>query len=1163
MEVRDGDRMIPLGAGQQKALLALLLLRANETVPRDRLVDELWGERPPSTAAKALQGHVSALRKVLEPDRALGASGRVILTRDSGYELRLEKEQLDANLFEVLCDEGRRALAQRRPARAAALLREALALWRGPPLTDFAYEPFAQAEIARLEELRLGTLEDRFEADLATGRHTELVGELEALVNEHPLRERLRGQLMRALYRAGRQAAALDAYQAARQALVEELGIEPGRELRTLHQAILRQDAVLDVEARAEPAGQQAVEPPRSVFVGREPELALLLAALEDTLAGSGHLFFLVGQPGIGKSRLADEVIRHARGRGARVLTGRCWEAGGAPVYWPWVQALRAYIREAEPEALRGQLGAGAADLAQIVPELRELLPGIPEPASLESEGARFRLFEATVEFLRNASQARPILFVLDDLHVADAPSLLLLRFLARELDSSRILLLGAYRDVDPIPGQPLTEMLADVTREPVTRRLSLAGLSEQEVAEYVELTASGMSSPELIAALYEETEGNPLFLGETVRLFDLEGLRHESTGVRIAIPQSVRDVIARRLTHLSQECNQVLVLASVLGREFSIDAAARLRGVPEDALLETLDEAMVARVVADVPGGPGRLRFAHALIRDTLYEDLATTRRVRLHRQTVEALEGLCGDDPGPHLSELAHHSIAGADFGKGLDYARQAGDRALGLLAYEEAARLYEMALEALDHSGASDERTRCELLLSLGEAELHAGNGAAAKEIFLDAAGIARRLCLPRELARAAAGYGGQMVFGRAGADVRLVPLLEEALAALADEDVELRARLLARLAGALRDEPSRNRRDAVSEEAVELARRAANPAALAYALNGRAAAIIAPDTIGECLALGNELRVVGERIGNPVVVVQGLSHRIIAQLLVGNVRGAEMDVAAASGISEELRQPAQRWQAGGWRAMLALAAGRLSEAGELMDEAFALGQHVLPGIAVPVHRLQRYTLYDFRGRVEEVEPEIRDLAARYPTRPVFRCVLAHLEARLGRLADAKGSLAGLAGDDFSALPFDQEWLYGMSLLAETSALLSDDDSASALYDLLAPWPALNAVDVGEGIRGSVSRYLGMLAATAKRSQDAERHFDDALAMNASMGARPWLAHTQLDYAEMLLARDGPDDRGRAQEFLDAAGATYHELGMELYAAKASRRTSTSRG
>src|SRR5205085_8792215 len=245
----------------------------------------------------------------------------------------------------------------------------ALSLWRGPALADFGYQRFAQAEIARLEELRLACVEERVDQALAAGRHAELVGELEGLVNEHPLRERLRAHLTLALYRSGRQAEALEAYQAARDALVEELGIEPGKPLRELHQAVLRQDESLDLAAVA-----PEEEPGRGAFVGREAELAELVAGLEHALAGRGRLFLVSGEPGIGKSRLADELIRHARVRGVHVLVGRSWEAGGAPAYWPWVQSLRGYVRQADPAKLRAQLGDGAGELAQILPELRELL---------------------------------------------------------------------------------------------------------------------------------------------------------------------------------------------------------------------------------------------------------------------------------------------------------------------------------------------------------------------------------------------------------------------------------------------------------------------------------------------------------------------------------------------------------------------------------------------------------------------------------------------------------------------------------------------------------------------------------------------------------------------------------------------------------------------
>src|SRR5919197_1283339 len=414
VEASVGGRPVALGAGKPRALLAMLALNAGSAVSVDRLIEGLWGERPPATAGKLLQVYVSRLRNALE-----------------------------------------------------------LAI----------------------------------DADLAAGRHREVIGELDALVAAQPLRERLHAQRMLALYRAGRQADALQAYRHARGVLVEELGIEPGRELRQLHEAILRQDPGLELAASAM---QPRAEAPGGAFVGREPELAELMAGLDDALAGRGRLFLVVGEPGIGKSRLADEVMRHARARGARVLVGRCWEAGGAPAYWPWLQALRAAVRDTDSAALLAHLGAGAAQLAQILPELRQRFPDLPEPPALESEAARFRLFDATAEFLGNISQAPPTVLVLDDLHAADAPSLLLLRFLARELGSARILLLAAYRDVDPIPGRPLPETLAEVAREPVTRRLSLAGLSEREVAQYVELTASQLASPPLVAAVHQETEGNP-----------------------------------------------------------------------------------------------------------------------------------------------------------------------------------------------------------------------------------------------------------------------------------------------------------------------------------------------------------------------------------------------------------------------------------------------------------------------------------------------------------------------------------------------------------------------------------------------------------------------------------------------------------------------------
>ena len=325
---------------------------------------------------------------------------------------------------------------------------------------------------------------------------------------------------MLALYRCDRQADALQAYHDARRTLADDLGIEPGERLRELERAILTQDPRLDlVQVTATPA----MEVTAGAFVGREREFAELIAGLEDAVAGHGRLCLLVGEPGIGKSRLAEELTARARARGALVLVGRCWEAGGAPAYWPWLQSLRAYVRRAEPATLRAQLGPGAADVAQLLPELRDVLPDLPPAPPVESEGARFRLFDSLTAFLKSVAAEQPLVLVLDDLHAADEPSLLLLQFVARELAHSRVMIVGAYRDVDPTLADALRTTLTELAREPVTRTLPLAGLAEADVAHFISLVAPAAPAAELGAAVHTETEGNPLFVGEIMRLFGRE----------------------------------------------------------------------------------------------------------------------------------------------------------------------------------------------------------------------------------------------------------------------------------------------------------------------------------------------------------------------------------------------------------------------------------------------------------------------------------------------------------------------------------------------------------------------------------------------------------------------------------------------------------------
>ena len=908
-------------------------------------------------------------------------------------------------------------------------------------------------------------------------------------------------------------------------------------------------------------------------LVGREDELALLRAQLDQACAGAGSVALLAGEPGIGKTRTAEELAADARLRGARVLWGRCYEGEGAPAFWPWVQLIRGYLHDQHPDLLRAELGPGTPEIAELVPELRQRLPEVPAPAPLEPAQARFRLFESITAFFVNAAARQPAVLILDDLHWADRPSLLLLQFLARELRRTRLLVIGTYRDVELGRRHPLTQTLAELARDQAGQRIQLRGLSGREIARFIELTA-GLDPPDaLVAAVADRTEGNPFFVAEIVRLLLTEGRleRPEQAGSgAVAIPRSVRDVIGRRLERFSERCQRLLTVAAVIGRDFSLASLARTSGLSAQALLETLEEAEAGRVIAPLPRALGRYSFSHALIRETLYEELPAARRAKLHDRVGQALEALSAHDPEPHLADLAHHFLQGAPAGdpaRAVHYARRAGERALRLLAYEEAASLYEHALQALELQSCQDGDQRCELLLALGDARRKAGEPRRAMDAFQRAAELAKQLEQPGLLASAALGFEDAVLpagIARAGAADPSILLLEAALTALGEAQIAVKARVLAALARAHCFSGAPARAALLSEEAVELARRVGDQSALVYALNARRIAIWGPDRPEERLAVASEIVRRAAEIGDLEMALEGHQWRWHVLVELGQLAPADAEVEAYARLAERLRQPLHRSYLPLLSASRALLDGRFADAERQLDQALIAAERVRSQNIATVRLAQLLCLRREQGRSAELEPAFRDYADQYPAAITWRCVLALLAGEQGRQDEARRRFEELAARSFADLPRSHVWLLNLAFLAELCSLLSDAGRAAPLYQLLLPYAARNVLGTSAGpCWGSAARHLGLLAATMRRWDEAAGHFQLALQAHAWIGARPWLARTQYDFACLLLARGRTGDRQQAAGLLAEALAAARELGMTRLADQIERLPVGRRG
>jgi len=944
-----------------------------------------------------------------------------------------------------------------------------------------------------------------------------------------------------------------------------------------------------------DPAAAAPPPHPRRAFVGRKAVLAALGEALEGALAGRTELRLLVGEPGIGKTRTAEELLGQGEAAGARVLAGRCYEGEGAPAFWPWVQILRAYAGAVQRDALRAHLGAAAGDLVQLAPELGEVLGVAPPAAPPAGAEARFRLFDGTARFLAAAADAQPLVLWIDDLHWADRPSLLLLAHVARELREARLLVVATYRDVEVTHGHPLAEVLGMLAREPRCERVALRGLGRDEVGELVHAVTGSAPDADLADAIHELTRGNPFFVGEIARLLAEEGgldaaARRGRGAEALLLPQSVREAIGRRLAVLAPPCQELLRIAAVIGRDFPRAALERLTsttgspGSDAESVLELLEEAVAAQVL--VPPGaeaPGRYAFVHALVRQTLYQELPTPRRVRLHRQVGEVLETLYADDP-ERLSELAHHfyqASAGGEADRAVHYARRAAEVAAARFAWEEAAERYAQALQVVDAELPVDPRARAELLVALAEQRWHAGDPEGALAAYEDAFDAARRGGHAEAFARAALGIEDMEILDPATME-RVRALLEEALERLGEGHPALRARLLSRLGSEI-FAPSLEVRATRGAQAVALARRAGDPVALFEALDARATALLAPEALPERAAVHDEMLAVAlAAAGDPQLELAARSERVRDLVAFGRMPEADAELARCDEIAALLRQPRWAWSNLRFHVMRAIGDGRFAEAHRQIEEAARLATVLGEKAAEPSYWAQRGFLYEAQGRVHELFGDVESVIERFRwlMPALVRGVHGFLLVRADRLEEARTQLAPFLDTGFAEVPRDESWLLIVAGAVDVVAALRLPDAAASLHALLAPFAGWTVSHQLLRIYlGPVSHYLGLAAAVAGWREPAHRHFEAALVEGERMGTRPRLARTHLELGRLLAGeapgvgadlfsdkpaapapdtsavrgaggaapRPAPVDPDRAQAHLEAAARLAEDLGI----------------
>jgi DNA-binding SARP family transcriptional activator/tetratricopeptide (TPR) repeat protein len=1153
VEIDGVQRADRLRGRQVRLLLAYLLLNRLRHVGREELIGALWPEQTPASEDAALRTLLSRLRS------GLGASA--LAGRD---ELILDLPEPVWMDFEAAGSELQRAVhslevGDPRSAWALAQVPFNIAS-RG--LLPGAVAPWLEPRRQELEDTRLGALEVIGRAGLRLGgsQLASVERAARALIETEPYRESGYVLLMESLAARGNVAEGLRVFERLRTLLRDELGTAPSPEALAAHQRLLRPGSRSVSAGASEPVTTELPAELRArsevPLVGRRRELETLSSLWSKARAEDppqSRIVVIAGDAGIGKTSLAAELARRAHADGGVVLAGRAPEEALVP-YQPFLEALRHYVVTAPEAELRQSIRDYGPELARLVPELSRRIGELPPPGG-EPESERYRLFEAVVGLLAAISTSAPILLVLDDLQWADRPTLLLLRHLARSPEPGNVLILVAYRT--EATGGVLGDALADLKREGLLTRLDVAGLSERETAELVRARTGDAPSSAFARALHRETEGNPFFVEEIVRHLEEEGVQIGAAGARelhrFALPEGVKQMIARRTGRLSPKTIEWLRVAAVLGRDFDAALLEQLLGLEEEQFLGALEEALAAGLLLESGSEPGRYSFSHALIREALYEGMSAPRRARLHRRVGEVLEAAGETAPGT----LSHHFTRGAgpeDPEKAIAYAREAAEQATEQRSYEEAAEHYARSVDVATRFAPEDEARRCELLLLLGDAWAKAGERSAAWEAFREASELAERLGDAERLARAAIGASRRYVQAPGVVDTEVIELIERARERTEGARSLVRVRLLNRLCGALYFSPERGRMAELSDEAMRLAQELDDPEAKVHALAARRRALWDAPHLESRLETSTEMLTLAQRVGEPELQLQAHAWLVVDLLEHGDRDAVDAQIAAFSAGADQLRQPLYIWHAIVWRVMSSLLDGRLERADELAAEALAAGA---PGewVTAPQYfAIQLLAIRREQARMGELEQAVGRLVDSNSGRPAWRAAFADVLLESGQLDRAAEQLAILASNDFTDIPPDGDWMTTVTLLSEVSAGLGDAPTAARLYELLTPFAEMNVViGLAALCLGSASRFLGKLALTLGEERAATEHFELALEANARLKAPLWLAHTKFEYGQAL-------GRGvRARELIDDSALLAGRLGLTALA----RRVELARG